>query len=82
MKFNRINGHFHCSTGQLTDLTNCPNIVERDFSCSYNKLTSLKGCPKIVNGDFILHQEYNLGRRDFTEKEIRKLCKVKGKIHL
>jgi hypothetical protein len=38
----------------------------------------LEGCPKEIEGDFIC---YGCGRK-FTEEEVRKLCKVTGKVYV
>jgi hypothetical protein len=91
-----VGGSFNCSDTNITSLEDGPKIVKGDYSCSYidnlkslkgapkevggdfdcsgnENLKSLKGCPKVVNGDFYCDDI-------FTEKEIRKICKVKGKV--
>ena len=81
-KFGRVNKVFVLYGCQnLTSLKNCPNYVGGSFgyrNCS--QLDSLEGCPKEVGGDFVLAGS---GLKDqFTEKEIRSLCKVKKRVIL
>lgn len=52
IKFNKVNGHFHCSFNKLTSLEGCPKEVNGRFTVNHNRLTSLKGCPIKVNGGF------------------------------
>ena len=52
IKFNIVQGNFHCSDNQLTSLKNSPKEVKGNFTCSDNQLTSLKYSPKIVKGFF------------------------------
>jgi len=47
------------------------------FDCDNNQLTSLKNCPKFVGGDFYCQNNI----RQFTEGEVRDLCKVGGLIY-
>ena len=81
-KFGRVNKVFVLYGCQnLTSLKNCPNYVGGSFgyrNCS--QLDSLEGCPKEVGGNFVLAGS---GLKDqFTEKEIRSLCKVKKRVIL
>ena len=73
-KFGRVKGSFTISANEeLTSLKNCPDEVGGYFSCyQCSKLFSLEGCPKKVN------KYFNCGdcEREFTEKEVRALCKV------
>ena len=69
---------FFCSSNQLTSLEGCPNIVKGNFYCNNNKLTSLEGCPKTVGGSFFCSNN----QKKFTEKEVRKYCKVRGSIYI
>ena len=46
------------------------------YGCS--KLDSLEGCPSIVYGHFFCRN----CKREFTEKEVKSLCKVKRNISL
>ncbi len=69
-------GEFDCRNNQLTSLKGGPEIVRGDFNCSHNKLESLEGCPKRVDGDFICYNN----PAHFTEKYIRSLCNIRGKI--
>ena len=81
-KFGRVNKIFLLyGCENLISLKNCPNYVGESFGCrSCPQLDSLEGCPKEVKGDFVL---VGSGLEfQFTEKEIRSLCKVKKKIIL
>ena len=73
-KFGRVKGSFTLSSNEeLTSLKNCPDEVGGYFSCYHcSKLFSLEGCPKKVN------KYFNCGdcEREFTEMEVRALCKV------
>lgn len=54
-------------------------IINGDFDCSYCKsLITLEGSPKEVNGDFYCD---GCGVK-FTIEEVRKHCKVGGKIYV
>ena len=46
------------------------------FYCDYNQLTSLEGCPSTVGGSFLCGNN----KKRFSEKEVRKYCKVNGNI--
>ena len=72
-----VKGSFDCSSNNLTSLEGSPEIVDGYFDCSENNLTSLKGCPEKVDGSFFCYG--NLGK--FTKEDVRKVCKVKGKIY-
>ena len=81
-KFGRVNNIFLLYGCQnLTSLKNCPDYVGGSFGCrNCPQLDSLEGCPKEVKGDFVLAGS---GLKDqFTEKEIRYLCKVKKRVTL
>jgi hypothetical protein len=72
-----VDGDFYCGNNHLTTLENCPKTVNGVFGCSSNnKLISLEGAPKFVGEDFMCR--FNPGK--FTEKDIRAVCDVKGKI--
>ena len=77
-KFGRVNGYFSLrNCKNLISLKNCSSYVRRNFSCSRcTKLDSLEGCPKEVGGDFYCRK----CKREFTEKEVKALCEVKGDI--
>ena len=77
-KFGRVNGYFDIgSNPNLISLKNCPNYVSGLFGCDgCINLDSLEGCPKEVG----VHLYCYGCKREFTEKEIKSLCKVKGKI--
>ena len=78
-KFGIVSGFFDVSYNKnLKSLKNCPSKVRKWFSCSNcPQLDSLEGCPKEV-------KNYNFWcykcKREFTEEEVRSLCKVKGDI--
>ncbi len=73
----KIGGTFSCARNNLTSLEGSPQIIGRHFNCSENtNLTSLDGAPKIVDGDFFIH---DCGRQ-FTEKEVRAVCQVGGRV--
>ncbi len=52
VKFNVVEGYFHCGFNDITNLDFCPEKVLGDFDCSETLITSLKGGPKIVAGDY------------------------------
>ena len=78
-KFGRVNGYFilqNCRN--LISLKNCPNETDRYFDVDgCNKLESLEGCPKIVGTSFFCRD----CKQNFTEKEVKSLCKVKRDIY-
>ena len=71
-----VGGNFDCYNNNLTTLEGAPSSVGEDFSCNDNKLKSLDGVPKFVGGSF--RCENNPG--NFTEKDIRAVCDVKGDV--
>ena len=77
-KFGKVTGYFDIGENKkLTSLKNCPNFVGDYFSCSFcPQLDSPKGCPKEVGRSFYC----NDCKKNFTEKEVKTLCKVIGKI--
>ena len=79
-KFGKVSSFFSLQNcNNISSLKNCPNEVGLFFRCSHcPKLESLEGCPKEVNGSFFCRD----CRRNFTEEEVRTLCKVKGKINI
>jgi hypothetical protein len=74
IKFQEINGDFMINDCNMTTLRGCPDIVIGGFLCYGNKLTSLEYAPEIVHGTF--NCENN--KKQFTIKDVRKVCKVKG----
>ena len=79
-KFGSVGGYFYVDDCKnLTSLKNCPNKVDRWFACNNCiKLDSLEGCPQKVGSHFWC----NGCKCEFTEKEVKFLCKVKGKINI
>ena len=75
---NTVDGDFDCSYNDLTSLEGAPEKVGGNFICYYNQLTSLKGVPKNVGESFI---GYN-NKIQFTEDDVRKVCKVKDSIYV
>ena len=77
-KFGTVNGFFDISGNRnLTSLKNCPNKIGNYFSCSgCHKLDSLEGCPKEVGLNFYCYD----CEKEFTEEEVKALCKVKKDI--
>jgi hypothetical protein len=70
--------NFYCDCNALTSLKGCPQTINGVFSCCFNDLISLEGCPTLVGGDFLCQGN----KKKFTEKYVRSLCNVKGKIEL
>ena len=74
-KFGKVNGCFDIGYNKnLISLKNCPDYIGGFFGCEFClKLDSLEGCPKEVKGNFWCGG----CKREFTEKEVISLCKVK-----
>ena len=69
---------FNCSHNKLEDLKGAPSEVGGSFYCYYNNLTTLEGAPKKVEEDF----NCRFNSIDFTEDDVKKVCKVKGRIYV
>ena len=67
-----VEGDFNCTYNELTSLEDAPIIVRGDFVCNHNRLTTLKGAPKSVEGSFECYHNHT----QFTEDDVRKVCKV------
>ena len=68
-------GSFDCSYNELSTLKGAPHKVN-SFRCERNQLTSLEGAPKVVERNF-----FCAGNSvEFTEDDVRAVCKVGGKI--
>lgn len=69
---------FYCyNCKNLESLKGSPKIVGGNFSCrKCSKLESLENCPKEVGRDFVCS---NCGKQ-FTEDDVKKVCKVKKRI--
>ena len=74
----RVRRSFNCDHNKLTSLEGAPKEIGRSFYCSCNQLTTLEGAPKEVGGDF----DCSGNSVQFTEKEVRRVCNVKGEIIL
>lgn len=57
------NGYLSIDVNNLTDLTNCPRVIDGYFSARKTRLKSLKGGPRIVMGDF------GISSNDLTDLE-------------
>lgn len=71
-------GYFDCSScTSLTSFKGAPEIVSGNFYCKYNpQITSLEGLPKKIGGDLHITKT-----GEFTEKEIRRVSDIEGKIY-
>jgi hypothetical protein len=78
VRFGKVRGYFSVyGCKNLKTLQGCPAEVRNRFWCSYcPNLKSLEGCPKEVGRDFWCRRCGN----QFTEDEVKKLCKVGGEI--
>ena len=68
LRFNRVDGYFHCGGNSLISLKGSPRWVGGIFSCSYNNLTSLEFSPDYVGGDF--YCKYNKLTDNLCDTEI------------
>jgi len=74
----KIGRDFNCSRNfKLKSLEGAPESVGGDFNCSYTKIKSLEGLPKKIGGELILSESLD---GVYSEKEIRAMSDVKGKI--
>ena len=71
-----VGGNFWCGCNKLTSLECAHITVGRDFHCNGNRLTSLQGAPTIVHRDFYCSDN----SVQFTRKDVKSVCDVKGKI--
>jgi hypothetical protein len=67
---------FYCNYNKLTSLEGAPKFVGHNFICSHNLLISLEGAPEYVDGNFYCDKN----PVKFTEKQVRDVCDVGGKI--
>ena len=74
--FGKVGGNFSCFDNKLTSLNGCPKEVNGDFDCNHNNLTSLKGSPSKVGEHF----DCSNNKKEFTKKDVKRYCKVHGKI--
>jgi len=75
----KVGGSFYCYNNSLTSLEGAPKKVGRDFYCDHNSLTSLEGLPKEIGGNLWISFAKGIY---FTEEEIRKVSKIKGKVYI
>lgn len=85
LKFNKVNGHFHCGENNLTTLEGSPKWVSDDFYCYDNNLTSLKGSPQVIGGNFYCYDNKLTNLDGIPEKigkgiycDYNKLTSLKG----
>ena len=73
----KVGGRFNCRHNRLISLEGSPSKINEYFDCSDNKLKSLEGAPKEA-GYFSCSEN----SAEFTEDDVKKVCKVKYKIHV
>jgi len=78
MKFGRVNGLTDFGHNQLTSLKGAPIYVGGYFNCEHNRLTSLAGAPNEVQRNF----ECRHNAVQFTKKDVKNKCNVKGSIYV
>ena len=98
IQFGTVKGHFNCSNNNLVSLEGAPEEVGGSFFCNNNNLTTLKGSPKVVKEYFDCSDNklkslegapeeagfFSCSENSvkFTEGDVKKVCKVKYKIHV
>ena len=75
----KVEGDFSCYNNSLTSLEGAPEKVGGNFFCHNNSLTSLEGAPKEIGGNLYISFAKEI---HFTEEEIRKVSKIKGKVYI
>jgi hypothetical protein len=73
-----IKKDLHCYMNKLSSFEFLPSEIGGDLFASDNQFTNLKFFPKKVGGDVDL--QHNPG--NFSEKEIREVCEVKGEVRI
>ena len=73
-----VEKYFICCTNKLTTLVGAPERVGWSFDCSHNNLTTLEGAPRKIGGAFFC----NSNKTQFTEDDVRRVCKVKHEISI
>jgi len=73
-----VGGSFLCHRNNLESLIGAPREVGGSFLCHRNNLESLIGAPEKVGEDFYCGNN----SKEFTEDEVRAVCRVKGKVHV
>jgi hypothetical protein len=76
IRFNECQGDFIIRGNRLLSMSGCPKIVHGDFAVNDNKLRDLFGSPIQVDGYYFIQNN----EVKFTEEQIRKICKVGGKV--
>jgi hypothetical protein len=71
IKFNRINGGFHCNNTGLTSLKGTPVSISGSFLCYNNDLTDLQYSPEFVGG------LYSVSHSNLTSLRGIENCKVR-----
>lgn len=78
VKFKKVSGYFEIQNcAYLSDLEGCPEEIEGLF-CYTGYIENLDYCPKIIGRDFYWYCK----NKRFTEKDVRKKCRVSGKIEI
>ena len=72
----KVGRDFDCYYNKLTSLEGAPREVGRSFDCSLNNMTIIEGAPREVGRGFRCINNST----KFTEDDVKKVCKVKGKI--
>ena len=76
IQFGTVKGGFYCYNNKLTSLEGVPKVIEGGFDCSHNNLKDLKGSPREVGENF----DCSLNSTQFTENDVRKVCRVRMRI--
>ena len=71
-----VGGSFYCYNNRLTSLDGSPKTVGGSFGCNNNLLTSLAGAPSSVGEIFYCYNN----PVQFTIKDVKSVCDVKGRI--
>jgi len=73
-----VGDDFYCKSNLLTTLKYCPRFVRWGFDCDYNNLVSLEGAPNSISGSFSCQKN----SVQFTEEDVKKVCKVGAHIYV
>ena len=72
-----VGENYNVASTCITSLKGAPKKVGGYFDCSYNSIISLEGAPKEVGKNF----DCSECKGKFTEADVKKHSKVKGKIY-
>lgn len=76
VKFRKVSGYFSVYNLGLTTFENFPTEILGYCSCRQNYFETLDYMPKIIGGNF-----YTNFRNEIYARDIRKVCKVGGRVH-